>query len=380
MKVLTFLFLALIAIPFYAQTKTVSKAESILPGEFSGWNLVGSVQTSKDPAAADAADASVLKEYGFTGVTSAVYTRDDGRKLTLKAARFQNASGAYGAFTFYKTPQMQKEKIGDLGASFNERVLFYRGNILVDAQFEKLSAMSAAELRDLSAELPPPPANAAGLPGLPAYLPTTNYIKNTAKYIVGPAALEKLNAPVNAQLVDFNAGAEVVIGDYTTSGDPAQLILISYPTPQIAMEHLRRIEAAKQQTSQGPAVLDPATTFDKRTGPIVAVVSGPISNSQAKSLLASVNYEADVTWNQNTFFSRKDDPGNLIVNVIYLCFIIGAFAVVSGIAFGGIRILARRFFPDRLFDRPEMGLISLHLSEGSGQSGSHDVNQSIKGI
>jgi hypothetical protein len=146
------------------------------------------------------------------------------------------------------------------------------------------------------------------------------------------------------------------------------------------MEHLRRIEAAKQQTSQGPAVLDPATTFDKRTGPIVAVVSGPISNSQAKSLLASVNYEADVTWNQNTFFSRKDDPGNLIVNVIYLCFIIGAFAVVSGIAFGGIRILARRFFPDRLFDRPEMGLISLHLSEGSGQSGSHDVNQSIKGI
>ncbi len=377
MKVLTFLFALLTALSVNGQGPS---AASVLPAEFSGWNLLGAMQTSKDPAAADAADASVLKEYGFTGVTSAVYTRDDGRKLTIKAARFQDASGAYGAFTFYKTPQMQKEKIGDLGASFNERVLFYRGNILVDAQFEKLSAMSAAELRDLSAELPPPPANAAGLPGLPAYLPAANYIKNTAKYIVGPAALEKVNAPVNAQLVDFNAGAEVVIGDYTTSGDPAQLTLISYPTPQIAMEHLRRIEAAKQQTSQGPAMLDPATTFDKRTGPIVAVVSGPISNSQAKTILASVNYEADVTWNQNTFFSRKDDPGNLIVNVIYLCFIIGAFAVVSGIAFGGIRILARHFFPDRLFDRPEMGLISLHLSEGSGQSGSNDVSRSIKAV
>ena len=43
------------------------------------------------------------------------------------------------------------EKIGDGAASMNERVLFYRGNILVDAVFQKLSAMSAAELRELAA-------------------------------------------------------------------------------------------------------------------------------------------------------------------------------------------------------------------------------------
>ena len=51
-------------------------------------------------------------------------------------------------------PQMLKETIPDQGASLNERVLFYRGNILVDAAFEKLSAMSAAELRELSQALP----------------------------------------------------------------------------------------------------------------------------------------------------------------------------------------------------------------------------------
>ncbi len=97
-----------------------------------------------------------VKRIGFNGFNSAVYTRDDGRKLTVRAARFQDASGAYGAFTYYKIPQMLREKIGDQGASFNERVLFYRGDIVIDAQFDKLSAMSAAELRDLSAELPPP--------------------------------------------------------------------------------------------------------------------------------------------------------------------------------------------------------------------------------
>ena len=383
MKILRFLFFfvaagtstfALSGLP------TAAKPTPVLPTEFAGWNLVGSVQSSKDPAVADPVNAAVLKEYGFTGFNSAVYTRDDGRKLTVRAARFQDASGAYGAFTYYKIPQMQREKIGDQGASFNERVLFYRGDIVIDALFEKLSAMSAAELRDLSAGLPPPPANAAGLPGLPAYLPAKDYVKNTAKYIIGPAALEKLGSPLNSQLVDFNAGAEVVLGDYSTQDGHARLALISYPTPQIAMSHFREIESAKQQSAQGSPTLDPATTFDKRTGPIIVVVSGPISKSDAKSLLSAVNYEADVTWNKNTYFSRRDDPANFIVNVIYLCAILGGFAIISGIAFGGIRILARRLFPDRLFDHPDMGLISLHLSGNGPPSPATDVSSSIKAI
>jgi predicted small integral membrane protein len=52
------------------------------------------------------------------------------------------------------------------------------------------------------------------------------------------------------------------------------------------------------------------------------------------------------------------------VNVIILCFIIIGFALVAGVAFGGIRILARRLFPDRVFNRAEnREFISLHLSE-----------------
>lgn len=379
MKILRFVLITVIFTASLARTADV-KPQPILPTEFAGWTLEGKMQASKDPAVADPVNAAVLKEYGFSDFNSAVYRRDDGRKLTVKAAHFQDASGAYGALTYYKIPQMQNEKIGDQGASFNERVLFYRGNILIDAVFDKLSAMSAAELRDLAAVLPPPPGNAGGLPGLPAYLPTQNYSKNTAKYVVGPAALEKVGAPVSAQLVDFNAGAEAVLGDYSTPGGVARLLLVSYPTPQIATEHLRRIDAAKQEGSQGPAALDPLTTFDKRTGPIIAVVTGPISQSEAKSLLASVNYEADVTWNENTYLARRNDPANFIVNVIYLCAIIGGFAIISGVAFGGIRILTKRFFPDRLFDSTEMGLISLHLSGDGAPTGAANVSPSIKAL
>src|SRR5580704_6013319 len=86
-------------------------ATSILPQQFGGWQLSGSPQISPDPVAADPVNAALLKEYGFSDFASATYTRDDGRKLSVKAARFADAIGAYGAFTFYKVPQMITEQI-----------------------------------------------------------------------------------------------------------------------------------------------------------------------------------------------------------------------------------------------------------------------------
>jgi hypothetical protein len=337
-------------------TAQTAKPASILPQQFGGWQQSGAAKVSTDPATADPANAGVFKEYGFTDFASATYTRDDGRKLTIKAARFSDTSGAYGAFTFYKSLPMLVEKIGDQAASLNERILFYRGNILIDAVFQRLSAMSAAELRELSDDLPLPGGNTRNLPGLPALLPTQSYVKNSAKYVLGPETLNKLSSPIPPSTVDFNRGAEVAIGTYNTAGGEATLLLISYPTPQIAGDHLRTIQAQSQNAQ--PAI------FVKRTGPIVVVASGALSQSEAKSLLASVNYDADVTWNENTYTTKKDNLANLLVNVIILCFIIIGFALVVGVAFGGVRVFAKRFFPDRVFDRAQdVEFISLHLTQ-----------------
>ena len=354
-------------------------AGPVLPRQFGGWTT-SAPQTSNDPAAADPVNATVLKEYGFTDFASAAYTRDDGRKLTIKAARFADASGAYGAFTYYKVPAMLSEKIGDQAVSANERVLFYRGNILIDAVFSKLSAMSAAELRELSDGLPLPGGTNRNLPGLPIYLPKQSYIKNTAKYILGPAALDKIGAPVPGDIVDFNAGAEVVLANYASSAGDATLMLISYPTPQIAAQHLRRIDAARPPQAPDAAPHNSsATVFDKRTGPIVVIAAGPLSSSEAKSLLASVNYEADVTWNENTYLTKKNNLANLLVNVILLCVILVGLMLVAGLAFGGIRIFLRRLISEKLLHRDDdFDFISLDLSQAPSQPPESKVSSSIK--
>lgn len=353
---------------------------SILPNEFAGWMMTGAPHSSKDPVVADSINAALLKEYGFTDFESANYSHDD-RKLTVKAARFADTSGAYGAFTYYKMPQMLNEKIGDQGASLNERVLFYRGSVLVDAVFEKLTAMSAADLRELAGVLRLPSGSTRNLPGLPAYLPQAGYVKNTAKYVVGPIGLEKVQAPLPASLVDFKQGAEAVLGTYQTSGGDATLILINYPTNQIAAEHLRRIEADRQQGAHQEIGIATKSFFAKRTGPIVVIASGSLSQGEGKSLLAAVNYDADVTWNENTYVTKKDNLANLLVNIIILCAILIAFAGIAGLAFGGIRVLVKRILPEKIFDRPEgMEFIALHLSDDESRGGQTHVSSSIKAV
>jgi hypothetical protein len=234
--------------------------------------------------------------------------------------------------------------------------------------------MSGAELRELAGMLPRPGGSAGNLPTFIQFLPPRQYIANTQKYVMGPAALAALQLPVTVDQVDFGASSELTLGRYETPSGIATLILISYPTPQLAAEHLRRIDAGHGVTdsSQGgvSTINGAGTFFDKRTGPLVAIASGGISDGDAKSLLGTVNYEASVTWNTPTGNHEVHDLYMLILNIVILCAILAGLAIIAGVAFGGFRILMKRLYPDKIFDRPEqMEFISLHLTETVGRGG-----------
>lgn len=324
-----------------------------LPAEFNGWHLESkSVKTTPDPTAADPTDAPVLKEYGFADLETATYTRG-GRAMQIKAARFNDATGAFGAFTYYVQPQMQVEKIGDRGASNNSRILFCKGNVLIDVFVEHLSAMTGADLRALAGALPLPKNEIGKLPTLTANLPSQSLLRNSSRYIIGPEALARLGAPLPAQLVDFSKSPEIAVGKYHTSQGEASVTLVGYPTPQIARERMDAMQAAA--LSGGPF-------YFKRTGPYVVAVSGSIPADEAQSLLASVNYDADVTLLQPTKPRPGEDRAGFVFALVMLCVIAVLAALVFGFVFGGIRILANRIFPNRFFSRPEsVEIIRLNL-------------------
>jgi len=327
--------------------------QTVLPASFNGWQLnKASIKAGSDPASVDGADAAVLKEYGFSGFESGSYVRN-GRKMQIKVAEFNDASGAYGAFTYYVQPQMQKEDIGEQAVSNNRRILFFRSNLLVDAVLDEVTAMSAADLRALADALPKAKGSLSALPTLPDDLPKQSYVPHTLRYIEGPVALERLGVPIPATLVKFSMGPEVVFARYRTSNGEAYMTLIGYPTPQIAADRIKVFQATG---------LPGGPFFFKRSGPLVIAVNGNVPESEAQSLLASVNYDANVTWNQPAKSNLRDNMGNLIVGIFMLIGVILVIALIFGFAFGGVRVLAKKLFPNRVFDRPEdVEIIQLHL-------------------
>ena len=345
-------------------------APPLLPTDFAGWSQSAPVQESTAPEAADAANASVLKEYGFQQFVSAHYANGD-NKLNVRAIRFQDASGAYGAFTFYRRPGSIAEQIGRTAAWDGSHVLFWNGATLVDATLDHVTPMTASELRELAKDLPQPPGSANVAPPLPGYLPRQGLELGLTHYSLGPEAYARTGGVLPVSLVDFASSAEAVTALYSDRAGDGQVTLLIYPTPQLAAARLRDIDAFlkagnTQATWPQPlAESRPGSILTRRSGPIVAVVSGSLPEAVAHKLINQINYQADIVWNNpQGYISDGSKVARLILGIFALTGILGGAALLLGLFLGGGRALYRvlRGKPASAFQE-ETEFISLHLED-----------------
>ncbi|HWF67804.1 MAG TPA: DUF6599 family protein [Acidobacteriaceae bacterium] len=344
-----------VAAPSFVSAPVATKG--LLPETFAGWQMAGVPQHSTNSRAADDGDAASLQEYGFTRYEAANYTRG-GDSLALKAIQFADATGAYGAFTFYRRSNMAPESIGRGAAFDGARVLFWNGTVLVDAKFNRLTPMSASELRDLATELPQPVGNQGVPPRLPQYLPPNHLEAMTVQYAIGPQAYGLSGGVLPASLVDFNRSAEVVTAQYNALNGIGTLTIINYPTPEIATDREHAIQTyfdshgaggastqTEAQNSWTPALADsnPAALRVRRSGPLVAVTSGSFSADAAEQLLQQVHYEVNLTMGSSTkYVSDTAKVAQIILSVAFLVGIFALIAIVAGFSLGGGRILWRK--------------------------------------
>ena len=336
-----------------AKPQTVSAVPAnapLIPTNFAGWETP-TPKSITDPAQADPANAAALKEYGFSDAPLATYTRE-GQTIQLKALRFGDASGAYGAYTFYRQSGWPKENIGAGAASDHNRILFWLGNVFVDAQVSHLSAMTASEFRELAASIPQPSGNKLLPPPILDTLPQADLDGQTTHYALGPAAYAANGGVLPPDLIGFDRGAETVTASYTLSSGPATLTIVNYPTPQMAKAAEQSIAAYLKagNTPQRPftkPLLDsnPKAIEVKRTGPLLAVVSGDPIQDDAHRLLSSVHYEAEMSaeaaHSQQPMQASVQKTAQLILGILTLVAVMFSASVLLALFLGGGRALYR---------------------------------------
>ena len=77
-------------------------------------------------------------------------------------------------------------------------------------------------------------------PLLPTYLPAKGLETDSVKYALGPVGYQAMGGALPPEIIGFDKAAEVVTAKYEGKGT---LTMLLYPTPQIAGDHGRQIEA-----------------------------------------------------------------------------------------------------------------------------------------
>lgn len=340
-----------------------------LPSVFDGWVETGQAQVYTDPVQADAANAAALKEYGFARGVEANYKRD-GDTLTLRAMRFGDVSGAYGAYTYYRQNGWPKVEIGTGAASNNNKVVFWKGATVVQANFSRVGPMSAGELREIANRMPVPHGNQGLLPPLLVSLPTDSIERQTTHYAEGPAGYAGSDGVLPQQLVGFNLDAETITANYALSSGTATLTIINYPEPQIAQAQEQKIQAyiAARGKAQPPFTKplqdsDQASLEVRRSGPLVAIVSGDAIPDESHRLIELVHYSANLTGIPGGEKSQVQMTSELLMGIAGLVLFGAGAAVLLGFFLGGGRVLYRVLRGKPASSMYEQEFIHLDLAE-----------------
>jgi len=319
---------------------------SLLPhalGSFTCSEVVDDAHVNRVPSL-----AALQQEAGI--MQSEVCNYGSGEKrIHVHLDKYRDPSTAYEIYTASLTSGMNPSTVGELSGVDGNHFLMLVGNTVLNVDDHQNATV--AELRELAKRVREH-ADQAPLPPIRTFLPQ-GLSDGTQRYAAGPkgfvAALDSLHRSQYAAMapeIGFANSAEVMLAEYHKGRDAAVLLLIEYPTQHIAEQQWRHLQTVLPGIGGSEVKV-------VRKASLLSMVLGATSPEYAENLARAVNYETEVTWNEGSHVIT-DPPWVVVLSRIFVA--TGLFlvtAIVLGVAFGGVRILTKRFFPGKVFDRPQ---------------------------
>jgi hypothetical protein len=331
----------------------LSAQESPLPKQFQNWKLANCAPKPVVDSSAIWNEAGI-REYGDCQFKSG------DKVVEISGGRYRDPSSAFEVYTTYLRAGMVPTNLGQVSAFDKDGVIILEGTLV-------LSSTANVSKDDLSALVKAVEAGSekGPLPPVRTYLPKTGRVLGTERYALGPEAMSAALADVGqgdtTGLIEASGVShddEVMVARYSLPGKgTGVLLLIEYPTPQLAEQHIHHLEEVLS-----PAAIQAGSAIERK-GSLLKIVLAPSSAEYAKQLREAVDYETQVTWNEASQTATDPPITSIMVKIFIGTGVFMVAAVVLGIAFGGVRVLTKRFFPGKVFDRPEqIEVLQLGLS------------------
>ena len=284
-------------------------------------------RASLEPFQAPRAD--LFAEFGLEEAEQGRYLTVQGEVLELAAYRFQDATGAFAGYQWLRPEGGHLVSYGEQALRLDDVTAIRFGNYVVrmegpDANDDHVEAMLAF-LPRVTLSAPPPVLK---------YVPGDQLIPFSGRYILGPTSLQELAPEIPPSVAAFHFGTEGQYVLYDTPSGQLQMVLFSYPTPQIAQGQIGPFNEIAQITA-------------KRAGPLIATVIASPSADETQRLLSRVRYTAEVTATHRTRH-RYDNLRTLLIDIILFCVVLALLMAVGGGIVAGSRFVARRYAPNSI--------------------------------
>ena len=267
-------------------------------------------------------DADLWKEYGLVQQQSI----DMGRS-TITTYRMKDLTGALAVWEWLRSPTAQTCDLAPFCTADSSRTVISTENyvLVFEGPFPKKPNVDAVianlpEKRDTS------------LPAILTFLPKQNRVADSARYVLGQVSLARFAPDLSSVKPGFEQGAEAQVAAYRLPKTSASinLVLFYYPTPEMARLHV-------------PGFKKVAGSHVKRSGVLVAIVPGAVSDDAAETLLGRVGYEAKITWNETPPPNPVKPLYKMLVDILYMSGFLTILCLAAGLFYGGMRLYRRRY-------------------------------------
>lgn len=291
-------------------------------------------------------NVQALINYGLTGASRTTF-QGPGGLVDAFLLEMTDSTAAHGIFSLerdWRNASFQSVPLGAEAYLIGKRLTLWQSNFFVKLVGPVTTVKALARLLSkniIGRSLKAPVSR---------HLPPEGLIAESEKYILDPGAFEAL-LDMESDHFGFADSVEVAVAQYDVAEPSVRLVMLLYPTQQLAAYHVTNWS---QQTG--------SISHHKRSGPLLAIVQGTSDPVVSGAILAKLNYESQVTWNEGL-----PDPltlPHLILTIFTWIGIAFLFTVVAGVGFGGWRIYVKTRNPNQVLGSEEAtNFIQLNISQ-----------------
>jgi hypothetical protein len=290
-------------------------------------------------------DSAIIIEYGFRQTHQGTLIHPEQKPLTIAIYEMLDSAAAYGLFTYLRTPT--PNRLPESAAPAQElpgKSAFIRASTMSFWSRKSADRLRRQPCFKFARQFPIVAERLFDSDGR-KQASNENRVARSEKFLMGAEASRHTSAFGRQGPIWLSTGAERRWPSMSTGGESATLLLIHYPTQQLAR---RMLESGYRQYSVSAI---PARPLSINAMDPWSSWSWPLHSPElATTLLEKVSYVSMVSWDPKV---EPPSIGQVMVNIFIFCGIMLGITFAAGFLFGIVRIVIKRFFPGKIFDRPE---------------------------